>query len=83
MRLRSRRLVFGAALAGLSELVPEFLPAMPRDPVVGQPLRYRLAGESNYGLYSVGENGLDDGGDARSANETSKSHNWRDVAAKP
>jgi len=28
----------------------------------GEPLRYRVAGDDNYVLYSVGWNGVDDGG---------------------
>src|ERR1017187_3346263 len=46
----------------LPALVPEFLAEVPRDPVDGKPLRYRLDGKT-FLLYSVGENGKDDGGD--------------------
>jgi hypothetical protein len=46
----------------LEELVPEHLPALPPDPfAAGQPILYRLEG-STYRLYSVGLNGVDDGG---------------------
>ncbi|MEE8169011.1 MAG: hypothetical protein V3T70_00550 [Phycisphaerae bacterium] len=45
----------------LSELVPEFLPAVPIDVVDGEPLRYRLTDDS-YILYSIGVNKKDDGG---------------------
>jgi hypothetical protein len=47
----------------LSELTPEFLAAVPLDPVDGQPLRYRRNPDGTFRLYSVGENGKDDGGD--------------------
>ncbi len=47
---------------GLAGLVPEFLPKVPLDPVNGQPLLYRLNGDGTFLLYSVGENGKDDGG---------------------
>lgn len=47
----------------LAALVPEFLPAQPRDFMDGQPLRYRLNADGTYLLYSVGEDGKDDGGD--------------------
>ena len=43
--------------------MPEFLPALPRDLMAGQPLRYRLNPDGSFILYSVGEDGRDDGGD--------------------
>ena len=46
----------------LNELVPEFLAAVPRDPVDGKPLRYRLNADGTFLLYSIGPNGKDDGG---------------------
>jgi hypothetical protein len=49
--------------SALSRLVPEFLQALPRDLVDGQPLRYRLNADGTFLLYSIGENGRDDGGD--------------------
>ncbi len=45
----------------LAELVPEFLDAVPIDPMDGQPLRYVL-NDDGYLLYSVGRNRVDDGG---------------------
>ena len=48
--------------AGLAELVPEFVPESPVDIVDGAPLRYRLNEDGSFLLYSVGENGVDDGG---------------------
>jgi hypothetical protein len=45
----------------LADLVPEVLPRVPIDYIDGQPLRYRPT-SSGYLLYSIGENGLDDGG---------------------
>jgi hypothetical protein len=47
----------------LTALVPEFLPQLPVDYMDGQPLRYRLNADGTFVLYSVGENGRDDGGD--------------------
>ncbi len=45
----------------LNELVPQFLPTVLADPFDGQPLRYhRLA--KGYVIYSVGQDGHDDGG---------------------
>jgi hypothetical protein len=47
--------------AGLTELVPEFLPELPADPYSVEPLRYRFA-DDEFLLYSVGFDGVDDGG---------------------
>jgi hypothetical protein len=59
----------------LAALVPEFCPEAPRDPVDGRPLRYRLDADGSFLLYSVGENGLDDGGDP-SLPTSQKSRYW-------
>ena len=48
----------------LAALVPTFLPAVPRDPMDGKLLRYQLKPDGEFLLYSVGEDGKDDGGDA-------------------
>jgi len=45
----------------LAELVPEFLNAVPIDPMDGKPLRYAI-NDDGYVLYSVGRNRIDDGG---------------------
>ena len=45
----------------LDALVPEFLPGVLTDPVDDQPLRYR-AWTNGFVVYSVGHNGIDDGG---------------------
>jgi hypothetical protein len=47
----------------LTELVPDFLNAVPTDYMNGQPLHYRRNADGTFLLYSVGENGKDDGGD--------------------
>jgi len=46
----------------LDELIPEFLKSVPTDYMDGEPLRYQRSGDGTFLLYSVGENGLDDGG---------------------
>ena len=46
----------------LGELVPNFLRELPLDPFSERPFVYRRQGEG-YVLYSVGENGRDDGGE--------------------
>jgi hypothetical protein len=43
------------------DLVPEHLERLPDDPFSGKPLVYRLTDEG-FRLYSVGPNGVDDGG---------------------
>ena len=48
--------------ATLATLVPEFLSAVPIDPMSGKPLSYRT-NQTGYVLYSAGEDGVDDGGD--------------------
>ncbi len=46
----------------LGLLVPKLIPSVPIDPVDGQPLGYRRNADGTFLLYSVGENGRDDGG---------------------
>ena len=54
----------GSLPTSLNELIPEFLSELPVDYMVGQPLRYKLLSNGEFRLYSVGEDGVDDGGDA-------------------
>jgi hypothetical protein len=49
--------------ATLDVLVPEFLTAVPVDYMDGRPLKYQLNADGSHTLYSVGEDGRDDGGD--------------------
>ena len=51
----------GRVPARLDELVPNYLATVPLDPFSGHPLVYRPQG-TNWLLYSVGEDGVDDGG---------------------
>lgn len=46
----------------LGELVPQFLPAIPRDTILGGELKYRRTEGRKYLLYSIGWNETDDGG---------------------
>lgn len=50
----------------LTELVPQFLSAVPIDPFDGKPLRYRHLAKG-YVIYSVGTDGHDDGGKEKPA----------------
>ena len=60
--LKRYQLKHGNYPPDLNSLVPEFVPKVPLDPVDGQPLRYRRNADGTFLLYSVGENGKDDGG---------------------
>ena len=60
--LKRFELRHGRLPADLRELVPGFLTGLPRDYMADQPLRYHLNADGTFTLYSVGENGHDDGG---------------------
>ena len=67
MALERYRLAHGEYPDSLAPLVPEFLKEVPIDPWSGKPLRYkRLAAQDEQGrdylLYSVGKDGVDNGG---------------------
>ena len=47
----------------LSELVPQFLPEVPLDPINLKPLRYQRLPSKQFKLYSIGANETDDGGE--------------------
>ncbi|HEX7448492.1 MAG TPA: hypothetical protein VF306_13150 [Pirellulales bacterium] len=55
------RLRHGALPKALDSLAPDLLPEVPLDPFDGQPLRYRVD-EAGYRVYSVGLDGIDQGG---------------------
>jgi hypothetical protein len=58
----------GTLPATLDELVPKYLPAVPSDTLAAhQPIKY-LSRAANPIVYSVGENGTDDGGSEASTN---------------
>jgi hypothetical protein len=75
LALNRYRLKQGQFPDTLHQLVPEFLPDVPLDCMDGQPLRYHRDTESTWKLYSVGLNGLDEGGDASST--TNSLHLWQ------
>jgi hypothetical protein len=54
----------GKAPASLEALVPDFLSAVPIDYMDGKPVKYHLKPDGSFVLYSVGDDGHDDGGDA-------------------
>jgi hypothetical protein len=63
--LKRYRLQHGAYPEKLDELVPDLLSSVLIDFMDGKPLRYGLRPDGDYILYSVGEDGVDDGGDPR------------------
>jgi hypothetical protein len=66
----------GQRPAALSALVPEFLSAIPIDPMDGKPLRYQTSSNDEFLLYSIGIDGTDDGGDSKPASPNAKSFFW-------
>lgn len=60
------RLGLGHWPESLAELVPDYLDSVPEDPFDGEPVRYRRL-DSGFVVYSVGEDGVDDGGKERPA----------------
>jgi len=57
--------------AALTELVPDYLPAIPADPCDSQPLRYRPTPSGRYALWSVAFDGKDDSGKVTPDSKTS------------
>ena len=80
--LKRYQLKNGNYPASLKLLTPEFISAVPLDPVDGQPLRYRLNADGTFLLYSIGENGKDDGGNpALEKDIESSSFGWQNPHA--
>lgn len=61
LALRAYKLDHGSYPPALAALVPAYLPSIPNDPFTAGPLRYRTTA-NDYVLYSVGPDGIDDGG---------------------
>jgi hypothetical protein len=63
-------------------LTPDLLQAVPIDYMDGQPLRYRRNADGTFLLYSVGENGVDDGGNpSLGKSVTSSNYYWQNAHA--
>jgi hypothetical protein len=76
--LKRYSLRYGKLPENLTVLVPEFLPAVPVDFMDGKPIKYRLNPDGSFTLYSVGEDGNDDGGDSSLPPEVKNAHDlWR------
>lgn len=74
--LKRYSLRHGKSSPSLEALVPEFLPSVPIDYMDGKSIKYRLNSDGSFTLYSVGENGKDDGGDTAIAPEHHGSSLW-------
>lgn len=68
--------------ATLTELLPEFLSSVPIDPNDGLPLRYHANSDGTFLLYSVGEDGQDDGGDPTVTTTSSATPSWQNDHAR-
>jgi len=69
------RLAHGALPPNLDALYPEFLAAIPVDPMSGQPLHYKPGQGDAYILYGVGWNQRDDGG-SEQGGRSSEALDW-------
>jgi len=70
--LQRYRLRNGKLPADLGALVPDLLKTLPRDSMDGKTLRYKLQPDGGFLLYSVGEDGKDDGGSPAPADSATK-----------
>lgn len=74
--LKRHQIAHGTLPENLQTLCPEFLPSIPIDPVNGESLHYKLNPDGTFLLYSVGEDGEDNGGDSNPAETNSKLKAW-------
>ncbi len=70
------KLRFGRYPTDLNTLATQFLSAVPIDLMSAKPFCYRLNPAGTFTLYSVGEDGRDDGGDPTSVSATNKFDLW-------
>jgi hypothetical protein len=76
--LKRYELRHGKAPASLDALVPEFLASVPIDYMDGKPMKYRLNPDGTFTLYSVGEDGIDNGGDTATTDPKGESYGpWK------
>ncbi|MDB6059473.1 MAG: hypothetical protein JWO95_3317 [Verrucomicrobiales bacterium] len=61
--IKRYQLRHGKAPETLTALVPEFCSEVLLDPMDWKPLRYRVNADGSFTLYSIGDDGKDDGGD--------------------
>ena len=73
--LKRFSLRYGKFPKSLELLVPEFLQSVPVDYMDGKPVKYHPNPDGSFTLYSVGDDGKDDGGDAALPPEKKGSNN--------
>ncbi len=61
--IKRYQLRHGKLPSSLHALAPEFMPSLPHDWMDGKPLRYRVNTDGTFTLYSVGDDGVDNGGE--------------------
>jgi len=69
------RLTTGKVPERLEELVPQYLKEVPIDPFDGNPIRYHRT-EPGYRLYSIGEDGQDNGGKEKAEVKSGEPYDW-------
>lgn len=69
------RLAAGKLPDSLAELIPTYLDTVPKDPFDGKELRYKKL-ETGFVVYSIGEDGNDDGGKEKPRKRTSPPAPW-------
>jgi hypothetical protein len=72
--LERYRLAHGEFPEKLEALTPEFVAKLPHDVINGEPLHYRRTAGGQYVLYSVGWNGIDDGGQVALTGSSNSRH---------
>jgi len=78
LAVERHRLAHAGLPDGLDQLVPACLAAVPEDPFRGAPLRYRRL-DGGFVVYSVGEDGKDDGGQPEPPKELKKGGETWDI----
>jgi hypothetical protein len=69
------RLAAGKLPDALTDLVPVYLDAVPRDPFDGNDLRYKRL-DVGFVVYSIGEDLIDDGGKEKPTGKKKKGETW-------
>src|SRR5262249_5172192 len=77
IELKRYQIKHGAVPSELAMVVPEVTSQVPADPIDGKPLRYRSNSDGSFLLYSVGEDGVDNGGDSTLPHAASSSVTYR------
>ena len=77
IELKRYQIKHGAVPSELAMLVPEITSQIPADPIDGNHLRYRSNLDGSFLLYSVGDDGVDNGGDTTMPQTASVSANYR------